>query len=74
MFFDDPSSAKQSHAKIIDTETLIYTMKLLGDSLTYPSPGSEDEDIPGIGGGVSGGTASAVLGVAVLGSMVLGSS
>lgn len=74
MFFDDPSSAKQSHAKIIDTETLIYTMKLLGDSLTYPSPGSEDEDIPGIGGGASGGTASAVLGIAVLGSMVLGSS
>jgi hypothetical protein len=70
LFYDDPGASKQAHTKIIDTSTLIYT--IVGDSLTYPSPGSEDADIPGVNSG--GGGTSAVLGVAVLGTMVLGSS
>ena len=70
-FYDDPTGEKQVHEKIIDTATLIYT--IVGESLTYPSPGSEDEDIPGVGGGENaGGTSSAVLGIAVLGTMKLG--
>lgn len=68
LFFDDPRASKQIHNKIIDTATLIYTV--IGDNLTYPSTGSEDEDIPGVN---SGSGTSAALGVAVLGTMVLGS-
>lgn len=61
MYFDAPDVTTGSHAKVIDTATLIYTIT---DSISFPSEGGDD-------GALSGST-SAKLGVAVLGSMKLG--
>ena len=58
MWYDDPSNTLQQHSKIIDTNTLVYSIEE-----TFEFPG-EVTDASGT---------SAVLGVAVLGSMVLGS-
>ena len=63
MYFDAPDSTNTSHAKVIDTATLIYT---ISESISFPSSGGGNDEPP-----LSGST-SAKLGVAVLGSMKLG--
>lgn len=67
MYYDDPSAVKSAHQKIIDTATLIYTIET--NSITFPSPGNEDENLPGVN---ASGATTAALGTAILGTMILG--
>ncbi len=65
LYFDDPTKVDiEKHNKIIDTATLIYTIE---ESVTFPSVGDEDADVPG-------GITSAKLGAAILGAMILGAT
>lgn len=76
LYYDDPSQINtDKHHKVIDAATLIYT---ISESISFPSKGNEDTNvpggngfIPGSGGDVTGGT-TAKLGMAILGTMVLG--
>ena len=62
MWFDDPSNTLTTHAKVIDTATLIYSIE---ETFEFPGEGSSIPEIPS-------GNTSAKLGIAILGSMVLG--
>ena len=71
LFFDDPTSGKQSHQKIIDSNTLIYhiTETIMSDGTIVegtdkPPVGDNDTNTSGV---------TAVLGAAILGQMRLGS-
>lgn len=61
MYFDAPDVETGTHAKVIDSATLIYTIT---ESISFPSSGGDGDN--------NSSSTSAKLGVAVLGSMKLG--
>lgn len=74
LFYDDPTAEKQSHQKIIDTNTLIYWIEETVMSDGTVVEGTEDPPT-GDGSGSGDNNASsttAILGQAILGTMLLG--
>lgn len=63
LFFDNPEVFSGQHQKIIDNETLIYTI-----SNTVDFPSNSDND------GTLSSSTTAKLGVAILGAMKLGNN
>ena len=70
LFFDDPTAGKQSHQKIIDSNTLIYhiTETIMSDGTIV-----EGTDTPPSGDDTNTSGVTAILGTAILGQMRLGS-
>lgn len=68
LFYDDPTAEKQSHQKIIDSNTLIYhiTETIMSDGTII-----EGTEEPPTGDSSSSNTTS-ILGQAILGTMLLG--
>ena len=64
LWFDDPSNTLTDHKKIIDTNTLIYS---IDTSFEFSGEFAES-------GSTESGATTAKLGVAVLGSMILGAN
>lgn len=69
LFYDDPTAEKQSHQKIIDSNTLIYhiTETIMSDGTII-----EGTDAPPTGDTESSSGTTAILGQAILGKMLLG--
>lgn len=70
LFYDDPTAGKQSHQKIIDTNTLLYWIEETVMSDGTIVEGTEDPP-SGSGDNNASGT-TAILGQAILGTMLLG--